>query len=178
MKKVNVPEFSTTSYYKYYLYCLSMKKQATSKVGTLKQIEKVIGCSSKTLYRFMKDCREIGLMSYNEEDCSYYMVNKDLKLMNKLMPLSGIYRLYKDKTIVYVGKSTNIPTRILTHKSGKNKKDFDSYDYCCLDSESDINLYEVYYICKLKPLMNKESKNLDDLSVELPEIEFESIKNI
>lgn len=58
---------------------------------------------------------------------------------------------------------------------GKNKKDYDSYDYCCLDSNSDKNLYEVYYICKYKPLYNKESKSTDKLSVKLKDLEFSDI---
>lgn len=74
--------------------------------------------------------------------------------------LQGIYRLYKDEKIVYIGQSNDINNRIEEHKRDKI---FDSYDYCEINSKSDRSIYELYYIAKYKPLYNKEGKYEDDI---------------
>lgn len=85
--------------------------------------------------------------------------------------LNGVYRLYKNNEIIYIGKSKNIKNRLLSHNSDK---DFDSFDYVEIDNNADKDLYEMYYIDKFKPILNKEyNYNYNhSLTVELPELVF------
>lgn len=63
----------------------------------------------------------------------------------------GIYFLIKHDEVVYVGQSTTIHSRVLTHRACW--KDFDSYTYipCAIDQLNDL---ERYYIRLLKPCLN------------------------
>lgn len=45
-------------------------------------------------------------------------------------------------------------------------------EYSELKSEADMFLYEIYYINKLKPPLNVDDKSHDELSVALPDIEW------
>lgn len=85
--------------------------------------------------------------------------------------LNGVYRLYKNNEIIYIGKSKNIKNRLLSHNYDK---DFDSLDYVEIDNNADKDLYEMYYIDKFKPILNKEyNYNYNhSLTVELPELVF------
>ena len=74
----------------------------------------------------------------------------------------GIYLLYNDENIVYIGKSNNMKNRINQHRKDK---EFNSVKDAGL-----VNLYEPYFIQKYKPLYNKDL--LEDIKFELPEIEL------
>lgn len=45
-------------------------------------------------------------------------------------------------------------------------------EYAEFKSEADMFLYEVYYINKLKPSLNVDDRAKDELTVDLPKIEF------
>ena len=68
----------------------------------------------------------------------------------KLLPYY-IYFLIDKNSIVYVGQSRNIHTRIKNHK--KDKK-FDSYFYVKSHDKSEIDKLEKYYINRFKPYYN------------------------
>lgn len=87
----------------------------------------------------------------------------------------GIYMFFdENKEIIYIGKSTsNLISRML---QSFEQKDYPAYVMLGYPkTKSDTNVYEVYYISKYKPRMNKESKNDDELTVELPDIEFSDL---
>jgi len=70
---------------------------------------------------------------------------------------AGLYFLYKDHELVYIGVSKNVYVRILEH-SFENKKEFDSVK--TLIATDSINhtmteLIEVFLIHNLKPTYNK-----------------------
>lgn len=79
---------------------------------------------------------------------------------------------------VYVGRTKQLlPDRIREHLfHSKFRKTFDVDRVSCvqfaqLDSEADMNLYEIYYILKDKPILNKDDKTQDDLTQDyLPEL--------
>ena len=66
----------------------------------------------------------------------------------------GIYFLIKDNEIVYVGKSTNVFSRVTAHTYGK---DFDSFNYELYPDYSKNELLEIEseYIAKFTPKYNK-----------------------
>jgi excinuclease UvrABC nuclease subunit len=66
-------------------------------------------------------------------------------------PLVGVYFLFKDTELVYVGQSNNILLRVQTHTK---RLDFDRYAYlsCSKDELDDL---ENAYILKLRPKLNR-----------------------
>lgn len=66
--------------------------------------------------------------------------------------ITGIYFLLKGREVVYVGKSTNVMSRIVNH-SFLRKGDFDAYCYIEAD-RSEISELEVRYIRMLRPALN------------------------
>ena len=95
---------------------------------------------------------------------NYQILN--LILTNIVLKESGIYVLYDDEEIVYIGKSTNIYNRIQQHKKDKV---FTSVKSIIFKEEGNIDLYEPYLIKKYKPKYNKEF--IDTINtIELPEI--------
>ena len=65
---------------------------------------------------------------------------------------SGIYFLFKDQKVVYVGKSLNASARIYDHQRAKSKV-FDSYAILPVAAEY-LDELEVIYICKFAPIYN------------------------
>jgi hypothetical protein len=45
-------------------------------------------------------------------------------------------------------------------------------EYAIFHTEADMNLYEIYFINKLKPYLNVDDKTGDELTVMLPDVEF------
>ena len=44
-------------------------------------------------------------------------------------------------------------------------------------TEADMFLYEIYYINKYKPTLNKDDKSKEKLTIELPELDFKTLHN-
>lgn len=87
----------------------------------------------------------------------------------------GIYMFFdENKEIIYIGKSTSdLIGRMLQSFEQKKYPAYVMLGYP--KTKSDTNVYEVYYISKYKPRFNKESKNDDALTIELPDIEFSDL---
>jgi excinuclease UvrABC nuclease subunit len=89
----------------------------------------------------------------------------------------NIYILRLNEEIVYVGKSTNFKSRLLSHSKVKA---FNNYSLIECATEADMHILEVYLIVMLKPLYNKDcmtsSMPTFELSVDidnLPIIEYD-----
>ena len=73
--------------------------------------------------------------------------------------MKGIYILYENDTIVYIGKSNhNMLNRIRTHNIDKYFNKCEMYN---IDNEADISILELYMINKHKPIYNKDGKSVD-----------------
>ena len=76
---------------------------------------------------------------------------------------TGIYFLFKDDVVVYVGKSNySVRQRLLTHKLDKK---FDYAKYISISRTVDLNNAEYVYINLLNPFYNKTLKNNDYFDV-------------
>jgi len=84
---------------------------------------------------------------------SYKELNEITK--NRLIVIRGIYFLWIENKIVYVGQSNNIISRVNTHFND-NKKNFDSYNYVEISYEKveNLNNIESYYIHEFQPIYN------------------------
>lgn len=90
--------------------------------------------------------------------------------ISKLTEVAGVYFLYINNSLVYVGKSSNLKRRIKHHIS-VNKNIVKSYEPSEIDKvlhlvnkiefeiypEEDLSWIEMFYICKLKPELNAET---------------------
>lgn len=71
--------------------------------------------------------------------------------------LKGVYFLFQNDTVVYIGKSNDIYRRIYEHSSGRAKgpkKDFDSWEYVKFDDEESMARFESACIHAFRPKYN------------------------
>lgn len=61
--------------------------------------------------------------------------------------------MIKNEEIIYIGKSSNLITRIQSHKQDK---DFDKVEIINFENKVIMDMGEIYFIFKFKPKFNKE----------------------
>lgn len=90
-----------------------------------------------------------------------------------------LYKIYYKDILVYLGRTKqNLQDRIRGHFFAKPMhKKIDilivtKVEYAEFETEADMFLYEIYYINKFKPPFNIDDKARDNLTVSLPDIEF------
>lgn len=66
-----------------------------------------------------------------------------------------VYKLYKGDSVVYVGRTLQLSSRIKTHRSNK---DFDRVTYVTCDTKEDMNNLEGFLIQQLNPPLNKSGQ--------------------
>ena len=90
-----------------------------------------------------------------------------------------IYKIFSETGLIYIGR-TKLPlqTRLHGHffkKPMHREIDIEcvtKIEYANLKTEADMFLYEIYYINKFKPPLNRDDKARDLLTIELPDVEF------
>ena len=103
----------------------------------------------------------IGYDIFKEED--YSVSEEFIKEMEDLVQVYGLYFLYdQDKNLIYIGKSRNLNERIPS--SVKERKAY-YLKYKLTKTLTDTHILELYYIAKLKPILNKDSKENDDTTL-------------
>jgi hypothetical protein len=90
-----------------------------------------------------------------------------------------IYKIYYGDDCVYLGRTKQpISTRLHGHffKTPMIKvidiNQVNRIELCSCRTEADMFLYEIYYINKLKPTLNRDDKSKSLLTVSLPELTF------
>lgn len=104
--------------------------------------------------------------------------NDFIEDFNKYRLAKGLYFLYditNEIELVYIGKSKRLFERM---RSSSTVRSSELYRYTLIDSESDMHVYEMYYISKYKPRYNVEGVSDDELTIELPELEFSELKEL
>lgn len=93
--------------------------------------------------------------------------------------MNHIYCFYdKEGNLLYVGKTTNLPNRMSAHFSTpimekepwKELVDLENIVLYKCATRTDLDIYETYFISKLKPLYNKDKLFYDLPTFELPNI--------
>ena len=96
---------------------------------------------------------------------AYVPTQEFINTLEYLTYVHGLYFLYdENKKLIYIGKSKNLGSRILN--SVKERQGF-YLKYKLPLTKSDTNILELYYISKLKPVLNSESKEVDDTTFEI-----------
>ena len=85
-----------------------------------------------------------------------------------------VYRIFYKNDIVYVGRTNDLTRRMSQHFRSLDI-DIDKVskiEYAELETESDMNLYELYYILKYKPSLNRKDFAKDTLTIQLDDLQF------
>ncbi len=90
-----------------------------------------------------------------------------------------LYKIYSENCLLYLGRTKQPLKRRLHGHFFKAKmvreiniECVTKIEYAVFETEADMNVYEIYYINKLKPVLNRDDKAKDTLTVILPEAEF------
>lgn len=90
-----------------------------------------------------------------------------------------LYRIYYGEHIVYLGRTKQpLQNRIRGHlfKKPMHREIFieqiSKIEYATFKSEADMYLYEIYFINLWHPPLNRDDKASDNLTVTLPEVEW------
>lgn len=90
-----------------------------------------------------------------------------------------LYRIWYENTLVYLGRTKQpLQSRIRGHLFKKPMHRSISInlvtkiEYAEFQTESDMNLYEIYFINLWKPPLNIDDKCKDELTVHLPDVEW------
>lgn len=90
-----------------------------------------------------------------------------------------LYRIYYSDNIIYLGRTKQkINDRLRGHFFSKpmhktiSIHNVNKIEIAECKTESDMTVYEVYYINKLKPVLNRDDKAYDELTIELPELNW------
>ena len=94
-----------------------------------------------------------------------------------------LYRIYYGDQIVYVGRTMQpLQNRIRGHLFKKpmhraiNIEQVTKIEFARFHSESDMMVYEIFFINLWKPALNRDDKAPDALTITLPPVEWELFK--
>ena len=146
-----------------------IKLSATNNIDELKRISD-IGNSINLAEYFDKDIvSEFGLKAFSISN-----VEKDMICTYTRPTMStniGCYFIYDNNDeLVYIGKSTSdLLTRACVSSVQRLLGDFKRIELIEFNTKAETNIFEIYYISKLKPKFNSESNTRDVLPFDLPD---------
>lgn len=90
-----------------------------------------------------------------------------------------LYRIWYKDCLAYLGRTKQpLQARIRGHMFARpmhkviNIHNVTKVEYTQLQTEADMNLYEIYFINLWKPPLNVDDKARDNLTISLPELEW------
>ena len=146
-----------------------IKLSANNNINELKRISDV-GYSISQKEGFDKDIvSEFGLKAFAISN-----VEKDMVCTYTRPIMStniGCYFIYDNNDeLVYIGKSTSdLLTRACVSSVQRLLGDFKKIELIEFNTKAETNIFEIYYISKLKPKFNSESNTRDVLPFDLPD---------
>jgi hypothetical protein len=77
--------------------------------------------------------------------------------------LRGVYLLFNENSLLYIGKTNDLKTRLGTHirRNPIYKKECNRIEIYIIESQIDMDIYETYLINVMKPLYNKDKVFID-----------------
>ena len=111
-------------------------------------------------------------------DLEYIYSKEFISLMQKSFGKCGVYALYCDDELIYIGKSINLGDRACSSLSERQKQHrITSVSICYTPNEADAHILEVILIVMLKPLLNRDCKckcNPTMFAIDISKIKWES----
>lgn len=91
-----------------------------------------------------------------------------------------LYKIYSENCLLYLGRTTQpLNARLHNHffKTPMvreiNINAVTKIEFAEFPSQADMNVYEIYFINKLKPILNRDDKAKDELTITLPAVEWQ-----
>lgn len=82
----------------------------------------------------------------------------DIKKIKNARGMAGIYFLFENENLVYIGQSSDVYVRLLEHLA-ENEKKFTSFELCGVNkNQQDEFLFQLFELCSIsvyKPKYNK-----------------------
>lgn len=127
-------------------------------------------CAKKNWIADKKICARAEILGQDD-------LSKEAKtVLSKLIKKHGVYFLYdENKGLVYIGKSYDLSSRIITSIRERKGKFF---SYMLTKTKIDADILEPYMIGTLKPILNGQFLNDEYPSFELPKPKISKIINI
>ena len=90
------------------------------------------------------------------------MKEKAIKEIERLQNKMGVYFLWHNENLIYIGKSINLSERIVSSIKERNLKiKVTHFSYYLAETQADVHILEPYLITKYKPLLNSEFISTD-----------------
>ena len=94
-----------------------------------------------------------------------------------------IYKIYYASGLIYLGRTKQpLKSRLRGHffelpmHKKLNVSLVTKIEYALCETEADMFVYEVYYINRFKPALNKDDKAKDELKLCIPELDFKEFE--
>lgn len=95
-----------------------------------------------------------------------------------------LYKVFHGDTVIYLGR-TKMPLsrRLYGHFFKKplyreiDIADATKIEYADFETEADMFLYEIYYINRYHPMLNRDDKAKDELTITLPEVQWQKFES-
>jgi len=144
-------------------------------ISDLKTCVKYISAEALEYFNSKKDPEHF--IYWDEKVGKYRTLSPDyLKLQKSIFDVAGIYFLYDHtRSLIYIGKSYHLWKRILS-SCLERKASYCSYTI--IGNKADTDIYEMYFISKLKPLENGTGKTDDSPTIVLPELDFSPLTKV
>ena len=98
----------------------------------------------------------------NLENITSNIKETTIKELEKLQNKYGVYFLWNNDNLIYIGKSINLSERILTSIKERNMKvKVTHFSYYLTKTQADAHILEPYLITQYKPLLNSEFVSTD-----------------
>ena len=106
---------------------------------------------------------------YSCKDIEHIFTDEFKKLIFDLEDVPGVYSFWVGDTVMYIGTSINLQSRILGSFNERfcNNTNQIYLRYIRTSSKSDACILEVYLICKLNPPLNEASNYGDEVTLKL-----------
>ena len=105
----------------------------------------------------------------------FFQLNSTIAI-EKANKISGVYAIYKSDVCLYVGQSSNIPSRLATHLCGRYAN-ADKIFIFENNNDEDLILNEKYIIQKLKPVDNILVDYDEDIEIDSLFCYLQDLKN-
>lgn len=140
--------------------------------------------SNNTMLKYLSILNEIELIGYKSGKPKLTLNKPNKHLKPKIYSegedftgLHGVYFIYdKEEKIAYIGKSIAcVVKRSIESMMERGLCNFTKIEIKPTQAQSDVEIYEKYYIQKYKPYCNKEGVFEDSSNIILPEIKTRQI---
>lgn len=125
-----------------------------------KKLEEYLGVDRSTLFRW-KDKPKLVDMSIIMDRVNEFLEIQSVVVSKERKNKIGLYFLYQDNKLMYIGKSKDINKRLYQHSYNSHVDLQGEYDVKIIEigNEKDTELAERVYISMLKPPLNIEFKD-------------------